>query len=220
MKKMLSISIIGNIGVGKTTLMRKLQEEKTWSKKPYFVEEPVEEWKEQGLLQKYYEDPHKWALPFQILALTSRITKAWEAPPGTAIMVTDNHWVVDRQVFAQANLSADPDGLQAYEYAWKCLTSISSFPPLYNNIIIYLKATPEICMERVKARNRPEEMANLSLEYLKCLDKHFKKLSKDPVEHFGNPVCFYSFDTAKQSADELCTSVWKSIVATHSYQDV
>lgn len=38
--------------------------------------------------------------------------------------------------------------------------------------IVYLRAKPEICLERIKTRNRPEEQS-ITLDYLKQLhDRH------------------------------------------------
>ena len=62
------ISIEGNIGAGKSTLISYLN--------LLTIKEPVDEWLNiggQNLLQKYYEDPKRWGLTFQLNAIHSRI---------------------------------------------------------------------------------------------------------------------------------------------------
>ncbi len=67
------VSIEGNIGSGKTTLMSHLKQ--YYKDCPFvrFVREPVDEWEtyvdENGtnMLQKFYGDQHKYAFPFQVL---------------------------------------------------------------------------------------------------------------------------------------------------------
>jgi deoxyadenosine/deoxycytidine kinase len=66
------ISVEGNIGAGKTTLLGVLCVET--------IKEPVEEWENtagSNILQRYYEDPKRWAFTFQLNALHSRC-KLWE----------------------------------------------------------------------------------------------------------------------------------------------
>ena len=45
-----------------------------------------------------------------------------------------------------------------------------SFPALELDGIIYLKADPEVCLERLQTRNRAEE-TNVSIEYLRSLGR-------------------------------------------------
>lgn len=67
------ISVEGNIGAGKSTLLSLLDME--------VIKEPVDEWENTGgknILEKYYEDPKRWAFTFQLNALHSRC-KLWES---------------------------------------------------------------------------------------------------------------------------------------------
>lgn len=70
-------SIEGNIGCGKTTLLRILEKELPTV---VFMNEPVSEWESVGngtvnLLNLYYSDPERWGLTFQTYALFTRIKK-------------------------------------------------------------------------------------------------------------------------------------------------
>ena len=67
------ISINGNIGSGKSTLMDSIKEE---FKHFHHIQEPVHKWTK--LLENFYNDPSKWALPFQIKVLTSQMSSFHE----------------------------------------------------------------------------------------------------------------------------------------------
>lgn len=66
-------------GVGKSTLLKQLQE--TDALKKYLpenvqiaiVQEPVDEWREKGWLQQFYEDPSQNAAAFQFLVFDSHV---------------------------------------------------------------------------------------------------------------------------------------------------
>ena len=73
------VSIEGNIGSGKSTLVKELQ--RRFSDKWDFVNEPVDEWvalkNEEGksLIELFYEDKKKYSYMFQNYAYITRMRK-------------------------------------------------------------------------------------------------------------------------------------------------
>lgn len=77
------VSIEGNIGSGKSTLMRQLRESVaagTWDAEVEFVDEPVDAWDTirdesdgKTILQKFYAEPSTYAFSFQVMAFISRL---------------------------------------------------------------------------------------------------------------------------------------------------
>ena len=75
------ISIEGNIGSGKSTYVKILQEyiEKYYSEDAYFLEEPVSTWQNinnedgKNIIECFYEDQCKYSFSFQMLAYISRL---------------------------------------------------------------------------------------------------------------------------------------------------
>ena len=98
-QKPVTISIEGNIGCGKTTLLKILQREFPQVK---ILNEPVGEWEniangKVNLLDLYYKDPNRWGLTFQNYALFTRVRR-WK----------DNQNLADSQVrISERSLSAD-----------------------------------------------------------------------------------------------------------------
>ncbi len=194
-----SVAVIGNIGVGKSSVLTQFREHgSTWT----LVDEPVDEWKKTGLLQAFYEDPKNMAAPFQFATFSSRLKRLKQSitvSKSYGILV-DNHMVVDRYVFAKVNLQKTPAAMKAYDYTWDNWQQV--VPESYCDVVIYLRAPPSICLQRIKLRNRLEEK-DIKLEYLTTLHKHFEKLAMDRTEHFGKDCDFYTLDVKDMSVIEV-----------------
>ena len=87
------IAVAGNIGVGKTTLVQKLCENKGWT--PFFEPE-----RENPYLPDFYQDMQTWAFHSQVFFLTRRLRahKNLCSHPGSVIQ--------DRSVYEDAEIFA------------------------------------------------------------------------------------------------------------------
>jgi deoxyguanosine kinase len=179
------ISIEGNIGSGKSTVIEWLKTQE--NKNIVFVDEPVNEWlsikDKDGLnaLDCFYKDQKQNAFCFQILAYITRlkklILKLEEYSNQDIIIITERSIDTDRNVFAKMLYE---DGFissiewETYNYWFDTFQHISTV-----NTIIYIKTDPEKCIERINRRNRTEE-TNIGLEYLeKCHKYHNDWLNKN-----------------------------------------
>jgi len=91
----------GNIGAGKTSLGKILQD----SNKYDFLEEPVDRWREgfaNNLFEMFYEDMPRWSFTFQIMAFITR-AKTW-----TEILdqIQGDHVVLERSIFTDRHVFA------------------------------------------------------------------------------------------------------------------
>ena len=183
------IVIDGIISAGKTTYISMLLTnltKKGW--KVTVVKEPVDKWKESGLLQRFYQDPGRWGYHFQTKAFVDRVNEniAMYAAHGTAD--TDHHvFILERSCFTdilfmellhEAKLVDDMEMANYRE--WVALWG--KVMPYEPDLFIYLKPTVEVCMKRLKERNRVGE-EGVSLAYQKSLqEKHDKFFANDYVE--------------------------------------
>ena len=76
-KKPIIISIDGNIGSGKSTLINILKDEFRFDENIIFLDEPVNEWLQindgtTNILDYFYNDKKRWAYTFQNLAFITR----------------------------------------------------------------------------------------------------------------------------------------------------
>ena len=150
-------SVEGNIGAGKSTFLEKLKNE---FPDAYFVPEPVDEWStivdENGktILERYYEDPKRYAFSFQMMAFITRI-KLLKAAPKDRLVITERSVFTDREIFAK--MLHDSGKIEQIEYS----IYLRWFDELVGSLkidgIIYLKTGHLTCFNRIKSRNRPGE---------------------------------------------------------------
>jgi deoxyadenosine/deoxycytidine kinase len=147
----------GVIGVGKTTLANRLARSLNAS----LVLEVVEE---NPFLARFYDDPEAYAFQTQIFFLLSRYRQHLDLSQRdlfTESVVSDYLFAKD-QIFATINLGEDE--LALYRTLLPLLESRLNPPDL----VVYLQATTEVLLERIKRRGRSFER-EISTEYLETL---------------------------------------------------
>jgi len=176
------ISIEGNIGSGKSTLIKNLKERGT---NIIFLPEPVELWNEikdefgTTIIEKYYSDKKKYSFSFQMMAYITRLSQikqCIESSPPDSIIITERCLHTDRYVFAK--MLYDAKLIEEIEYS----IYIRWFDEFknYTNLtgMIYIKTTPEICLQRTKIRNRKGE-ETIPLEYLDSCHQYHENWIKN-----------------------------------------
>ena len=183
---MLIVSIEGNIGSGKSTLISKMQHELTHvgNTPVVYIDEPVRVWNTimdkhgNNIIKKYYEDQKKYAFQFQMMAYITRITelrKAMEKYNGDCIIITERSIETDKEVFAKMLYEKEILDNISYTIYLKWFEELSR--GLKVDQLVYLKTEPETSLKRVIKRNRPGEV--ISLEYLQnCHERHERWLQK------------------------------------------
>lgn len=180
------ISIEGNIGSGKSTIVNLLKEKFSNNSEIIFLEEPIYEWNDitdlEGttILTKFYEDQKSYSFAFQMMAYISRLNmiKNIIKENKYKIIITERCLNTDRYVFAK--MLYDFKNINEIEYNIY-LKWFNSFLDIYPentlNKIIYLKTSPEVCYFRVNKRNRTGEN-NISLEYLQNCHLYHENMIK------------------------------------------
>ncbi len=169
----LSLSVEGNIGAGKSTFLKIIKE---WLA-VQIVYEPHEKWQKvggQNLLDKFYKDTARWAYTFQTYAFITRVMEQEAAARNVThlVQVLDRSVYSDRYCFAKNCF--DMGSMNALE--WKLYQEwFSWLVGAYTSKIkgfIYLQTDPEVCYSRLVKRNRSEE-STVSLDYLTMIhEKH------------------------------------------------
>lgn len=170
--KMVKIyTIEGNIGSGKSTLVRILKEYLNDNNEVIFLEEPVKIWETikdkegETIISKFYNDQEKYAFSFQMMAYISRLSMLKDAikeHPNSTI-ICERCLYTDKNVFAKMLYDDGKIGEIEYQIYMKWFEEFISEIP--QDGIIYVKADPNISYERVIKRSRKGEI--IPLEYLK-----------------------------------------------------
>ena len=145
------VVLAGNIGAGKSTLVRMICDRLGWE--PYF--EPVAE---NPYLEDFYSDMRRWAFHSQVFFLTYRARAHRALMDVPRPVVQDRSFYEDAEVFARAlyrqGAMSDREW-DTYRGLYQTLTSLLSPPDL----VVYLRASVATLQRRIAQRGRSFESA-------------------------------------------------------------
>lgn len=165
------ITVAGNIGVGKSTLVRLLCEKLDWQ--PFY--EPVAQ---NPYLSDFYEDMSSWSFHSQIFFLIHRLQIHYELEHLQESTIQDRSIYEDAEIFAH-NLFLQGYFQQrdydTYQALYTTLCSSLTAPDL----VVYLRASVPTLVKRITLRSRDYERS-ISTQYLDDLNK----LYEDWIDRF------------------------------------
>jgi deoxyadenosine/deoxycytidine kinase len=151
------VTVAGNIGVGKSTLVELLSKRLGWE--PFY--EPVGE---NPYLAEFYRDMRSWAFHSQMFFLTRRLRAHRQLLDHPTSAIQDRSVYEDAEVFAQ-NLYLQRHmterDYQTYRELYQILTDF--LPP--PDLVIYLRASIPTLERRIALRGRDYEK-QIQSEYL------------------------------------------------------
>ena len=160
------IAIAGNIGAGKTTMTNLLAS--------FLDLEPVFESVDHNpYLADFYEDMGRWSFNLQIFFLHNRFSNQIKLMKLNKGFIQDRSIYEDKEIFAR-NLK-DLRFMSSRD--WSTYTSL--FDDMVQfirepDLIIYLKASTQTLIGRIKNRNREYEK-DISSEYIHSLNIYYEK---------------------------------------------
>jgi deoxyadenosine/deoxycytidine kinase len=164
------IAVAGNIGVGKSTLVRMLSEELLWT--PFY--EPVTE---NPYLADFYEDMPAWGFHSQIYFLMRRLRIHRKLMDVEGSVVQDRSVYEDAEVFAHNLYLQDAISDRDYEtYRELYHVLVEFLPP--PDLVIYLRASVPTLLDRIAKRDRSYERT-ISAGYLAELNELYESWVED-----------------------------------------
>ena len=178
MVKPILISIEGNIGAGKSTIIDNLKDHMKGNTDIMFLKEPVDIWEtikdtntDENILQKFYNDSTKYAFSFQVMAYITRLSTirtAIRENPDCKVIICERSLDADKNIFAK--MLYEDNKIEDINY--------QIYLHFYNEYkndykldgIVYINADADVCYDRTVKRSRNGE-SSITTEYLqKCKD--------------------------------------------------
>lgn len=189
------ITVEGPIGVGKTSLTKAIAEQHQFQ----MLKEIVDE---NPFLNKFYEDIEEWSFQTEMFFLCNRYKQLSDIEKKfiskRESVVADYH-IFKNLIFAKRTLP-ETEYIK-YESIYKILTADMPTP----NMVIYLHASLDTLMARIKMRGRefeqmitPEYMEQLAADYHEFIERFEREHPEIPVLRInGDEIDFV------QNADDL-----------------
>lgn len=155
------ITVAGNIGAGKSTLVNKLSQQLGW--KPFY--EPVTN---NPYLADFYQDMPAWGFHSQVYFLTHRLQVYHDLFDCPSSVILDRSLYEDAEIFAKnlfLNGNMTKRDYETYEALYQSLLSFLPTPDL----VIYLRASVSTLQQRIHLRGRDYERS-IDPDYLKQLN--------------------------------------------------
>jgi len=172
------IAIEGPIGIGKTSLAKKLSDHFDF----HLLKEIVEE---NPFLGKFYDDIDEWSFQTEMFFLCNRFKQLEDIENKYLAMnksVVSDYHISKNMIFAKRTLQADK--FEKYEQIYHILTADMPVP----NMLIYLHASLDTILNRIKLRGREIEQ-NIKASYLAQLAEDYEAyMNEFEIMHPNIPV--------------------------------
>ena len=173
------ITIEGNIGAGKSTFLSFLNENvpRINGKRVVVLSEKVDEWLAivdpstgRNLFDMFYTDPNQHAYVFQTYVLLSRVQHLIDFARlhTNDIIVCERGFMTDCVIFARSMRDKGTLSDLEWDVYQKWHKAVCNVFPMHIDGQIYLRATPDTCIQRIKHRARPGE-ENITRDYIEDL---------------------------------------------------
>ena len=157
------IAVEGPVGVGKTTLAKRLAE-------TFNYQTLLERAEENPFLERFYQNRRQAALATQLFFLFQRAQQIQDLRQSDIfepVRVSD--FLIEKDpLFARVNL--DSDEYQIYEKVYRQLTIDAPSPDL----VIYLQASTDVLLSRIESRGIGYEQG-ISRDYLEALNEVYSE---------------------------------------------
>ncbi len=207
----LIISIDGNIGSGKSTILKHLKERLSENKNYVFVDEPVKEWSKiehDGItiLEKFYGNTEKYSFSFQMMAYITRLNMLKNAVKENpnAIIITERCLYTDKYVFAK--MLYDQKNINPYEYQIYNKWFDEFISDLPEHKFFFIKSDPIKSKERINQRKRAGE-DNISIDYLASCEKYHLDMYTTHLENTIKVIDIESYNLESENYNLLISEI-------------
>ena len=211
-QKGLHVAIEGNIGAGKSYLVRDMQQLLMKNTACIVIPEPVNQWTSFGtqktnVLNLMYSEPDKYSFLFQMVASITKVEELVEKEI-EGVKLVERSFQAQQACFIPLLYENKAISLETKEVLDRTIELLLSYMPgVKPDLIIYLHTTPQAAMKRIITRGRPEE-SGIEIEYLARLHQKYEGWLRDP--NFNTPVItVFASDVTAIKPHELAEKIIK-----------
>ena len=208
------VTVEGNIAIGKSTFITRLREQ--LGADAVVFNEPIDLWtnfKGVNLLNEMYNNPISRSFHIQsYIQLTMAIIQQTQVHPPIKVMersLNSGRFIFTEVMRHQKHIDSIEYELLNEWFQWLDPQSLPT------NQIIYLRASPEISMRRLRQRNRAEETP-VTLEYLQLIHNLYEKWLSDsdiPVKVINQDQDLSeTLSAADELAEELKSKIYPHLL--------
>jgi deoxyadenosine/deoxycytidine kinase len=166
------ITVAGNIGVGKSTLVKLLCDAMGWQ--PFYEPEA-----QNPYIADFYNDMDSWSFHSQIFFLINRLRIHHDLSLTTETAVQDRSIYEDAEIFAR-NLYLQGHMQERDYITYQTLYQTLSDSLVAPDLVVYLEASVPTLLKRISLRSRDYEQS-ISVDYLKRINL----LYEDWIDRFA-----------------------------------
>jgi deoxyguanosine kinase len=181
------VTIDGNIGSGKSELLKNLKKKYGNYDHIVFASEPVEEWEKirdkktnMSVLEHFYNNQQEYSFSFQMMAFISRLSIlrniVRDNSDKSIIIITERNLFTDKYVFAKMLYDEGKINDINYQIYLEWFDEFAKDFPI--DYCIYIKTNPCICKQRISKRSRKGE-ESIRLSYLVTCDSYHEEYMKN-----------------------------------------
>lgn len=182
----ITVAIEGNIGSGKTSLLKYFKQNSLVE----VIEEPVKKWQNvsgANTLDLMYSDPKRWSYLFESYVLLTMM-EIHHRPQTSPVRLIERSAYSASFCFVENLHRSGTLSTVEYTVFQEWFEYLMSHEKPQVDLIVYLRTSPEKCMERIKKRSRNEE-TSVSMELLNSLHERYEDwLVKKSKFHVPAPV--------------------------------
>jgi len=215
------ISIDGNIGSGKSTLIEFLKKKCKDNTNITFLEEPVNQWinttdnNNKNVLQMFYEDKNRWSYIFQNFAFITRATILLKAIKMNStnllskkkVIISERSVETDKYVFAK--MLNDDNHMNNLEYTIYKTWYDTLFPEIKVKNVIYVRTFPETAYNRMTNRKRKEE-SSVPKSYIQMVHKYHDEWLTN--NESGYNICYLDGNKDMDDYDNIMNDHYEKIL--------
>ncbi|XP_023326396.1 deoxynucleoside kinase isoform X2 [Eurytemora carolleeae] len=197
-KKPFIVSIEGNIGSGKSTMLKYFERYSDVE----LIPEPVAEWCDvngHNLLGKMYQDPKRWSFQFQSYVQLTRL-QLLKKPTDCSVKIIERSLQNNRYCFLENHRREETLAPAELSVLYNWFDFLKNNMDIHLDLIVYLRTSPQVAYDRLRERGRKEE-SGVPMEFI----QHLHQCYEDWLitEKFGSPPAPVLILDADQGMDSM-----------------